>query len=59
MELKLKLIQSQTLKRKNLIRNRTFPNQGSQILSLRHGQKILMMQVEMELKKTRRKSQKK
>ncbi|MFQ6654862.1 hypothetical protein Gotur_025661 [Gossypium turneri] len=29
MELKLKLIQSQTLKRKNLIRNRTFLNQGS------------------------------
>ncbi|MFQ6652169.1 hypothetical protein Gotur_024159 [Gossypium turneri] len=27
MELKLKLIQSQTLKRKNLIRNRTFLNQ--------------------------------
>ncbi|MFQ6643218.1 hypothetical protein Gotur_018498 [Gossypium turneri] len=53
MELKLKLIQSQTLKRKNLIRNRTFLNQGSQMLSLRHGRKILTMQAEMELKKTR------
>ncbi|MFQ6667878.1 hypothetical protein Gotur_033743, partial [Gossypium turneri] len=58
MELKLKLIQLQTLKRKNLIRNRTFLNKGSQMLSLRHGRKILTMQVEMELKKTRGISQK-
>ncbi|MFQ6634993.1 hypothetical protein Gotur_010962, partial [Gossypium turneri] len=58
MELKLKQIQSQTLKRKNLIRNQTFLKQGSQMLSLRHGRKILTMQVEMELKKTRGISQK-
>ncbi|MFQ6665839.1 hypothetical protein Gotur_032423, partial [Gossypium turneri] len=64
----------------NLIRNRTFLNQGlsqkknqsrillrislillflsSQMLSLRHGRKMLTMQAEMELKKTRGISQK-
>ncbi|MFQ6663640.1 hypothetical protein Gotur_031083, partial [Gossypium turneri] len=58
MKLKLKVIQSQTLKRKNLIRNQTLLNQGSQMISLRHGQKILTMQAKMELKNTRGISQK-
>ncbi|MFQ6668849.1 hypothetical protein Gotur_034341 [Gossypium turneri] len=48
--------QSQTLKRKNLIRNQTFLSQSSQMLSFRHRRKILTMQAEMNLKKTREKS---